>query len=125
MTGKMKALAVVLLMAAGSGCRDSESESNALPGILKTRFQTEMRTILHDLKMAQEQAATLEGGYQSLEALRSRYFNRPVPESYALTLSDVTPTSFRAEIEHKASKLRCRLVVGGGGPGAAGVPVCD
>jgi hypothetical protein len=123
MTQKLSVLAVVLLMAAGSGC--GESESDGLPAVLKTRFQTEMRTILHDLRLAQEQAAALEGGYLALDALRDRYFNRPVPESYLLTLSDVTPTGFRAEIEHKASKLSCRLVVGGEGPAAEGVPVCD
>jgi hypothetical protein len=81
-----------------------------------------MKTILHDLQAAEEQAAAIEDRYVGLEELRGRYFNRPVPENYELSMADVSSTGYRAEVVHKASGLRCRLEVGGSGRGA---PTCD
>ena len=97
-----------------------------MPVLMKQRFETEMRAILRDVKMAEEQAAALEDRYVDLDVLQAKYFNRPVPEGYELTLSDVTAGGFRAEVGHKAGGLRCRLVVAATPPEAgSGVPVCD
>lgn len=126
----MKQVFRVLLSAAivGSGvwsCGSPEREGE-VPAIMKQRFEAEMRAILRDVKMAEEQAAALENGYIDLDALRAQYFNRSVPEGYELTLSDVTALGFRAEVTHVASGLRCQLVVGAAGPDAGGgVPRCD
>ncbi len=106
-----------------TGCGGSEPENAALPTIMRQRIQTEMRTILRDLKVAEEQAAVLEGRYLELEPLRARYFNRPVREGYRLTLSEVSAGGFRAEVVHAASGLRCQLRVAEGGAGS-GVPTC-
>jgi hypothetical protein len=93
---------------------------------MKQRFQTEMRAILRDVKMAEEQAAAIEDRYVGLDVLRAKYFNRPVPDGYELTVRDVTPGGFRAEVEHKASGLHCQLVVSSGAPeGGSGVPNCQ
>ncbi len=126
----MKHPIMVLLSAAlvGTGlwsCRSQENREE-MPVLMKQRFEAEMRTILRDVKMAEEQAAALEDRYVDLDVLRTKYFNRPVPEGYELTLSDVTAGGFRAEVEHKASGLRCRLVVGAAPQEAgSGVPSCD
>jgi len=119
------ALAVVGLWSCGE--RESGGE---MPPLMKQRFEAEMRTILRDVKMAEEQAAALEDSYLDLDALKARYLNRTVPKGYRLSLSDVSATGFRAEVEHEASGLRCTLVVletrSGAGPqqGATGVPNC-
>jgi hypothetical protein len=118
----LSALAGLLLAGAPGGCGDSESGNGEVPTILKAQFQTQMKTILHDLQAAEEQASAIEDRYLGLEELRGRYFNRPVPDNYQLTMADVTATGYRAEVVHKASGLRCSLEVGGSGRGA---PTCD
>ena len=126
----MKQVTLVLLSATlvASGvwsCR-SEEGGGEMPPLMKQRFETEMRAILRDVKMAEEQAAALEDRYVGLDVLRAKYFNRPVSEGYELLIRDVTPGGFRAEVEHKASGLRCRLVVSSGAPEEGnGVPTCD
>ncbi|UCC70955.1 MAG: hypothetical protein JSV86_11190 [Gemmatimonadota bacterium] len=115
-------LATALVIGLLAGCGDSGGGDGEVPGVLRAQFQTQMRTILHDLQTAEEQAAVIEGAYLNLEELRGRYFNRPVPENYELSLTDVSPDGYRAEIVHRASGLRCRLEVGGSGRGA---PTCD
>jgi hypothetical protein len=121
MTNHHTVLALVAILAVGGACRGSEEEA-ALPAMLKTRFETEMKTILHDLKLAQETAHTLTGSYLELQPLQGQYFNRPVPETYDLVLSDVSSSAYRAVITHRASGLSCRLEVETGE--ARGVPVC-
>jgi hypothetical protein len=126
----MKQVLRVLLGAAlvgtGAWSCGSQERQGEVPAIMKQRFEAEMRAILRDVKMAEEQAAALESGYVDLDELRARYFNRSVPGGYELSLSDVTALGFRAEITHVASGLRCRLVVGAAGPEAGGgVPRCD
>lgn len=108
------ALAVVL-----AGCGGSDADEQQVPAMLRHQFQTQMKTILHDLQVAQEQAATLEGSYLELAELRRKYFNRPVPENYELSLGEVTANSYSAEVVHKASGLSCRLEVGGGATGVS------
>lgn len=107
-------------------CGERES-GGEVPPLMKERFQAEMRTILRDVKMAEEQAAALEDSYLELDALQARYLNRSVPERYRLSLSEVTAAGFRAEIEHEASGLRCRLVVSAtpSGEAGTGVPNCQ
>jgi hypothetical protein len=111
------ALLTAVLAGCGSGERDAE-----VPQMLRQRFQTEMRTILRDIKMAEEQAMALEGQYLELGELKRKYFNRPVPDSYTLSLTEVSSAGFQAELVHQASGLSCRLEVGGAG---AGIPTCD
>jgi hypothetical protein len=114
-------LAGVLAIAGLGGCDSSEGDGE-VPGILKVQFETQMKTILHDVQTAQEQAAAIEGTYLGLQELRPQYFNRPVPENYELSLTDASQTGYKAEVVHKASGLRCRLEVGGTGRGS---PTCD
>ncbi len=118
----LRVLLFVLLALGLGGCDRSEGEGE-VPTLLKTRFETEMKTILHDVKAAQESAAALEGNYLELDELRKRYLNRVVPETYTLTVTDVSATGFRAEITHGATGLSCRLEVGVGS--GRGVPTCD
>jgi hypothetical protein len=109
-----------------SACGESERAGEGTPSYLRTRFTAEMKAILRDVKMAEETAAAIAGGYVNLEELRRSYFNRVVPDSYELTLSDVSASGYRAEVVHKATGLRCRVVVGSqaGGTGE-GVPTCE
>lgn len=118
----LSSLAGLFLVGALGGCGDSESGNGEVPPLLKAQFQTQMKTILHDLQAAEEQASTIEDRYLGLQELRGRYFNRPVPDNYELTMADVTATGYRAEVVHKASGLRCSLEVGGSGRGA---PTCE
>jgi hypothetical protein len=126
------ALVGAALVGAGAGAWScgSEEKTGEMPALLKERYEAEMRTILRDVKMAEEQAAALEDRYVDLDALQARYLNRPVPESYRLSLSDVSANGFRAELEHTASGLRCRLIVtpspseGGAAGLGSGVPDC-
>lgn len=111
-----------LLVGGLGGCGDSESGDGEVPQFLRVQFEAQMKTILHDLQAAEEQAAAIEDRYLGLEELRARYFNRPVPDNYELTLSDVSAAGYQAEVVHKASGLKCRLEVGGEGRGA---PTCD
>ena len=118
-------LSAMLVGAAVWSCRSQEG-GGEMPPLMKQRFETEMRTILRDVKMAEEQAAAIEDRYVGLEELRAKYFNRPVPDGYELTVSEVTSGGFRAEVKHKASGLRCQLVVSSASPeGGSGVPNCD
>ncbi|UCC81938.1 MAG: hypothetical protein JSW46_13120 [Gemmatimonadota bacterium] len=118
----LSSLAGLLTIGVLGGCGDSESGTGEVPPILKAQFQTQMKTILHDLQAAEEQAAAIEDRYLGLDELRGRYFNRPVPDNYELSLADVSATGYSAQVVHKASGLRCRLEVGGSGRGA---PTCD
>jgi hypothetical protein len=118
----LSSLVGLLVIGLLGGCGDSETGNGEVPPILKAQFQTQMKTILHDLQAAEEQASAIEDRYLGLDELRGRYFNRPVPDNYELTMADVTAASYRAEVVHKASGLRCRLEVGGSGRGA---PTCD
>ncbi len=113
------ALAAILAAAA---CRGSEKEA-ALPAMMVARFETEMKTILYDLKLAEETAYVLADKYLELEELTGAYFTRPVPESYELGLSHLSEEGYRARISHKASGLSCELEVGTG-PGS-GVVTCE
>ncbi len=117
-------LAIAALAAGPAGCGGSDAGEQQVPAMLRHQFQTQMKTILHDLQVAQEQAATLEGRYLELPELRRKYFNRPVPENYELSLAEVSRDSYSAEVVHKASGLSCRLEVAGGAAGG-GVPRCD
>ncbi len=118
----MSSMVALLSVGGLGGCDRSESEDREVPMILKAQFQTQMRTILHDLQTAEEQAAVIEGRYLGLEELRGQYFNRQVPDNYELSMADVSATGYRAEVVHKASGLKCRLDVGESGSGA---PTCD
>jgi len=100
----------------------SETGEGEVPAMLRHQFQTQMKTILHDVKVAEEQAMAFDNKYLELEELRSAYFNRPVPDNYTLTIANVSASGFRAEVVHKASGLSCSLEVGGSG---GGVPKCD
>lgn len=115
---------ILTLIAASSAC-DSERGDAEMPAMLRRRFEAEMKTILRDLRLAEEQAMALEGRYLEFDELRSRYFSRDVPDSYVLTLAAVSAEGFRAEIVHGSSGLRCRLEVGSATPSGAGSPRCD
>jgi len=118
----LSSLAGLLVVTALHGCGGSESGNGDVPPLLKAQFQTQMKTILHDLQAAEEQASAIEDRYLGLEDLRGRYFNRPVPDNYELSLSDVSASGYKAEVVHRASGLRCHLEVGGSGRGA---PSCE
>ena len=118
----LSSLAGLFLVGALGGCGDSESGNGEVPPLLKAQFQTQMKTILHDVKAAQEQAAAYEGKYLELEELKQRYLNRALPEGYDLSLHDVSATGYRAEVVHRASGLRCQLLEGGSG--RRGLPEC-
>lgn len=109
-----------------SACGESERAGEGTPSYLRTRFTAEMKAILRDVKVAEETAAVIAGGYVNLEELRRSYFNRVVPDTYELTLSDVSASGYRAEVVHRATGLRCSVVVGSlaGGTGE-GVPSCE
>jgi hypothetical protein len=115
-------LAILML----SACGGSETAREGVPSYLRTRFTSEMKAILRDVKLAEETAAALGGGYVGLEELRRSYLNRVVPETYELSLSDLSPSGYQAEIVHKATGLRCRVTVGPAAGGAGeGVPSCE
>ncbi len=115
-------IAVLLLALAPFACRSSDRGEREVPAMLRYQFQTQMKTILRDVKVAEEQAGILDGKYLELSQLRPKYFNRTVPDNYTLSISDVSEVGFRAEVVHKASGLSCELVVGASG---AGIPECD
>lgn len=120
--GAARPLLTAVALAAGlAGCGGSDAEEGQVPAMLRHQFETQMKTILHDVQVAEEQAAALEGRYLGLPELRQKYFNRPVPENYELSLTGVSRDAYSAEVVHKASGLSCRLEVaaaagGGGGP---------
>ncbi len=116
-------MAVTTLALGLAGC-GSDAEEGQVPAMLRHQFETQMKTILHDLQVAQEQAAALEGRYLELPELRQKYFNRPVPENYELSLVGVSRDAYSAEVVHKASGLSCRLEVSAGAAGG-GVPRCS
>ncbi len=103
-------MAIALLSVAAC----STDEETGMPAMLKTRFQTEMKTILNDVRRAEATAHTLGGRYLNMSELQGEYFSRSVPDTYELTLSDVTDSSYRAQVKHKASGLTCKLEVGTG-----------
>lgn len=111
------ALASILLIAA---CGEEEQEEEA-PSLLRVRFESEMKAILRDVKVAEEMAGASEGRYLELGELRSRYLSREIPDSYELALTDVSAAGYRAEIVHVTTGLRCVLDAGGGG---SGIPTC-
>ena len=113
------AIAAILIASIVGGCGSSDGPESEMPAMLKHRFEAEMKTILRDVKVAEEQAMVLEGAYLELEPLKARYMNRVVPDTYTLTIGGVTPEGFRAELVHRASGLTCQLEVGGSGDGIA------
>ena len=115
-------LVAALTLLTVSSCRSSDEETG-MPAMLKIRFVTEMKTILTDVRRAEETAHTLGDRYLGLNELRGQYLSRSVPESYQLTLTDVTDSSYRAQVTHKASGLTCKLEVGSG-QGSEN-PTCD
>ena len=109
-----------------SACGESETAGEGPRSYLRTRFTAEMKAILRDVKMAEETAAAIGGRYVGLEELRRSYLNRAVPDTYELSLSDVSPSGYRAEIVHKTTGLRCRVAVGAAAAGSGeGVPTCE
>lgn len=117
---RLAAVALILTGLCVTACGDEREEE--VPPMLRVRFETEMKTILRDVRSAQAMAAATEGRYLELDALRARYLSRAIPDSYELSMTGVSETGFTAEIVHNASDLRCSLEVGGGG---TGVPSCD
>lgn len=115
-------IGVVAIVAALAGC-DSGDRSAAGSAMLRRQIETQAKTILRDVKAAEEQAATLEGGYVAREALMSRYLSRALPDGFELTIDDVSADAFRAVVVHRSSRTRCRLEVGRGS--VAAVPTCD
>lgn len=112
-------LAALGAVAALAAC-DSEPDEGT-PSVMRIRFETEMKTILRDVKAAEETAAATEDRYLELGELKGRYLNRPIPASYRLSLSDVSDRGFTASIVHERTGLSCRLEVG---PDGTGVPEC-
>jgi len=104
------------------GCGSSDRGDGEVPAMLRHQFEIQMKTILHDVRVAEEQAMALDGAYLELEPLKAKYLNRVVPENYTLTIEQVTEDGFRAEMVHPASGLACYLESGGSG---AGIPKCD
>lgn len=117
-------LAGACLVTPLAGC-GSDQEGGETHQFLRARFEAEMKAILHDLQAAEEQAAAIEGRYLTLDQLRGTYLNRPVPESYTLTVTDVSTSGYRAEIVHGPTSLRCSLEVGGATQARSGSPRCD
>jgi hypothetical protein len=117
-------VAAMGLLVTPMGC-GSGDEPQEMPPLMKQRFQTEMKVILHDLRLAQEEAYSLEGQYVEFEALEGEFFTRPVPEAYELTLKDVTLDGYRAEVVHKPSGLRCELLMTETSQPGSGIPRCD
>ncbi len=103
--------------------RDEDEDPREVPTLLRTRFTTEMKAILHDIRHAQEFAINQEGSYVGWEELRRSYLSRSIPGHYRIELDGVSADGYRVEITHGPTGLRCHLAVSGGsGPGS---PVCD
>ena len=117
-----RAAVAVLLASVVLGCGSSDRADGEVPAMLRHQFETQMKIILHDVKVAEEQAMALDGSYLELAPLKAKYLNRVVPDNYTLTIGQVTADGFRAEAVHLASGLTCYLEVGGSG---AGIPKCD
>lgn len=118
----LRAAVTVWLGSVVLGCGSSDNADGEVPAMLRYQFETQMKMILHDVKVAEEQAMVLDGNYLELEPLKPKYLNRVVPDNYTLTIGQVTADGFRAEVVHPASGLTCYLEVGGSG---AGIPKCD
>ena len=117
----LEVVAAMGLLVAPIAC-SSETGDGEVPAMLRHQFQTQMKIILHDVKVAEEQAMAFDNTYLELEELRRTYFNRVVPDNYTLSIGDVSANGFQAEVVHKASGLSCNLEVGGSG---GGIPKCD
>jgi len=117
----LEVVAAMGLLFAPIAC-SSETGGGEVPAMLRHQFQTQMKIILHDVKVAEEQAMAFDNTYLELEELRRTYFNRVVPDNYTLSIGDVSANGFQAEVVHKASGLSCNLEVGGSG---GGIPKCD
>lgn len=116
------ALGIAFLATFAQACGPEETGEAEVPQMLRVQFETQMKTVLHDLKVAQEQAMAFDGTYLELPELQRKYFTRVVPDNYSLTLTEVSGTGFKAQMSHTASGLTCRLEVGESG---AGIPRCD
>lgn len=110
--------AVVWLVGRGL---DREPPPADAPNVLRTPLTAEMKTLLREVRVAQEAASLANGRYLSLSELRGRYFNSPVRPVFQLSIDDVTATGYRAEVIHGKTGVRCWSVVG---PGRAGAPTC-
>ncbi len=115
-------LVAALTLLTVSACRSSDEETG-MPAMLKIRFETEMKMTLNDVKRAEAMAYALGNRYLGLDELQAQYLSRNVPETYELKLTDVTDSSYRAQMTHKTSGLSCDLEIGTG-QGSEN-PTCD
>lgn len=91
---------------------DREPPPADAPNVLRTPLVAEMKTLLREVRLAEEQASIENSRYLSLTELRRRYFNRPVRPVFQLTIKDVTATGYRAEVVHGRTGVRCWSIVG-------------
>ena len=115
-------LALLLILPLWS-CGGEEAAERKVPAPLRTRFNTEMMAILHDIRLAEETARAVDGNYVGWEELRRSYLSRNIPSAYEIEMQDLTATSYRVEIQHTPSGLSCRLQVADAG--APGSPSCE
>ena len=116
-------LVVAALTIASAGCRgeDSEGGGGELPAIIRTRFTTEMKSILRDIRLAEDIARVETGSYVDWAKLRGSFLSRSIPDTYEVRLIDLTSASYRAEVTHARTGLTCQLTAGSGSASA----VCD
>ncbi len=100
---------------------DREPPPADAPNVLRTPLLAEMKTLLREVGLAEEQASIENSRYLSLTELQRRYFNRPVRPVFQLTIKDVTATGYRAEVVHGRTGVRCWSIVR---PGRASALTC-
>lgn len=109
------ALAAGILAGCGEERRAAEDRGEAAAELVWAPIQTEMKTVLRDIRIAQEQARSARGRYIAWGELERDFLARAVPDAYRVELSGVSATGYRAEVIHERSGLRCGLEEGTSG----------
>ncbi len=100
---------------------DREPPPADAPNVLRTPLLAEMKTLLREVGIAEEQASIENGRYLGLTELRRRYFNGVVRPVFQLSIKDVSATGYRAEVIHGRTGVSCWSIVG---PGLASALTC-
>ncbi len=100
---------------------DREPPPADAPNVLRDPLLAEMKTLLREVGIAEEQASIENGRYLGLTELRRRYFNGVVRPVFQLSIKDVSATGYRAEVIHGRTGVRCWSIVG---PGLASALTC-
>ncbi len=120
--GAIHLLLLSLAVGACGGEGSPEGRAGSAAEMVRAPIMTEMKTILRDIRSAQERAAATSGAYLDWDELREGYMSRPIPEAYTVRVDRVTADGFRARVEHRRSGLACELVVEPGS--GSGSPEC-